>query len=257
MKYLFFFPRREEEPDFVSPEGGILLRQTPAQYSNKTPVSLFRSDFSYWVKGKTRFPLRPSNPMTRYSVNVTPCRTNQIFSSTPASDATLRTAAFIYLFATSRFHQQTGHRASTRVETQDKTARRSRERGRYFFLIRERRQQPFTQIRFWPKKLRIKLINYNYSLSYLSISLACSLGFWPNSTTLSWFPYLPRADLTHASHTRSSLMSQTIYELSKELFQNHSFVSLTVLCTFRYSWKLYSGIHQKSVCVRKNIYNLT
>lgn len=57
-------------------------RNSPSQdaYSHNTAIKLSVSFstvglFWYWVKGKTRFPLRLSDPMTRHSVNITLCRT--------------------------------------------------------------------------------------------------------------------------------------------------------------------------------------
>lgn len=75
MKYSLV--RGEEESDSVH-----ISRNSPSQdaYSHNTAIklSVFFSTvglFWYWVKGKTRFPLRLSDPMTRHSVNITLCRT--------------------------------------------------------------------------------------------------------------------------------------------------------------------------------------
>lgn len=118
--------------------------------------------------------------MTRYSVNVTPCRT--IKYSAALLRWTVRCGCRLYLFVCDESLPPADGTPST-YTCRYVRQRRGRERERYFFLIRERRQQPFTQIRFWPKKSRIKLINYKSSL--LSVSLASSLGFWPNSTALA------------------------------------------------------------------------
>lgn len=177
MKYLSF--PTGKEPVCVRPESGIFLRQTPTQYSNKTSSPFFASTSHTGLRGKRGSLCDRATPWPRYSVNVTPCRT--IKYSAALLRWTLRYGCRFYLFVCDESLPSADRTPSIEHVWKRAIERREAREGDIFFLSGNAANNLFTQIWFWPKKSRIKLINYKSSLRWVSFSLSLFL-----SHLLSW-----------------------------------------------------------------------
>lgn len=164
--------------------------------------------------------------MTRHSVNITLCRT--IKYSAALLRQTFNRGCRLYLFVCDEsFSPLNG---TLRADMREKMTKRQKEKVRDIFFSHPGTSptQPFIQIRFWPKKSSIKLINYKISLP-VSISLVLLASIRIARFTWSWH-------LNHACFIRAS---QTIYVKGNRFSKSFKcFISLVPLYVFRHFWKL-------------------
>lgn len=101
------------------PRAGFLLRQTPTQYSNKTPSPFcVPPGFSYWVKGKNAVPSATEQPHDQVLGQRNALAERSNIQRHFCVGRYAAGAAFIYLFATSRFHQRPGQARKRATERQ-------------------------------------------------------------------------------------------------------------------------------------------